>query len=103
MESACILVYQEYIIKDILQRQTASKILMMLNLPPDTPADVAAILTELFDGEELGGFWVSDDLTKIQARVFVDGGGLVVQTYERDAETGKYKLTSYVPLGRARL
>jgi hypothetical protein len=75
----------------------------MLNLPPGTSDAVRAILEELFDSEDIAGFIISDDLAKIQARVFVDDGSLVVQTYERDPQTGKYTLTSYVPLGRARL
>lgn len=75
----------------------------MHNLPPGTTPEVAAILEELFGGEDVGGFVISEDLAKIQARVFVDDGGLTLQTYERDPGTGKYSMTSYVPLGRARL
>ena len=71
-------------------------------IPPDTPEEVVRLLHELFGDEELGGFWFSEDYTRIQARVFIDGVACT-QVFEKDPATGHYKLTGYSGLGRAKL
>ena len=74
----------------------------MHDWPESMPEPVARLLGELFDPDDVGGYWVSDDATRVTARVYVDGY-VCSYTYELDDQTGEYVLRGYNPLGRARL
>lgn len=74
----------------------------MTDWPDSMPEPVARLLGELFDPDQIGGFWVSDDARRVTARVYVDGY-VCAYTYELDDESGEYILRGYNPLGRARL
>ena len=73
-----------------------------MQIPSNIPKEARKVLEELFGAGELAGFWISEDFKRIQARVFVDGQPSS-QTWERDEQTGEYKLTGYSGLGRPRL
>jgi hypothetical protein len=60
------------------------------------------LLAELFGEEHVGAYTASDDLRRVQARVWVDGLPFMY-VYELDNATGEYKLRTLNSLGRAKL
>ena len=60
------------------------------------------LLAELFGGEHVGAYTVSDDLRSVQARVWVDGLPFMY-VYELDDASGEYKLKALNSLARAKL
>jgi hypothetical protein len=66
----------------------------MAPIPPDAPEEIRKILNELFDPEDIGGVRVSEDGTRVQATIYIDGS-VSTQTYIRNERTGHYELMGY--------
>jgi len=60
------------------------------------------LLAELFGEEHVGAYTASDDMRRVQARVWVDGLPFMY-VYEVDDASGEYKLLALNGLGRAKL
>lgn len=66
----------------------------MAPIPPGAPDEIRRILSELFDPDDIGGVRVSEDGTRVQATIYVDGS-VSTQTYVLNEQTGHYELMGY--------
>jgi len=66
----------------------------MAPVPQDAPDEVKQLIGELFDDDDIGGVWVSEDRTRVAVNVYIDGS-VSTQTYIKDKETGQFLLMGY--------
>jgi hypothetical protein len=74
----------------------------MAELPQDDLKSVKRLLAELFGDEYVGTYTIGEDGRSIQARVWVDGLPYL-HVFERDEQSGAYKVVAMHALGRAKL
>jgi len=72
-----------------------------MNFPLNTPARIREIIETMFDLDDIGAFWFSDDYKRFTINVYIDGT-TSAQTYIYNEDKQDYELVAYNGLRRAK-